>query len=108
MRPSLGGMELLVDLGWRSDSIANMIGCCPVKLRTALDRLSSAVPNMLRNPLFKRNSMPEMDDLFQSAQVARVRNRLEPDGSKVFCFNDQVAARYGETTLGAILSCRSR
>lgn len=86
---------MLLDLGFRADCVANMIGSCPRKLRSALDRLSCAIPHMLLNQAAKRKPLPELDAMFESTQVVCTRHEIEPDGSSACLFNDQACSRFG-------------
>lgn len=95
MRPTLGGIGMLLDFGYRAEDIAGMIDSCPPKLRSALDRLSCVLQPMLQNQAAKRRPLPKLDDLFESAQVACTRCEIKPDGSTVFLCNNQAAKQYG-------------
>jgi len=95
MRPDLGAMGMLIDLGWRPDALANMMRACPLKLRCALDRLSCVIKNLMGNRAIKRKLLPDVDDMFDSAQVVRARCRLDPDGSMVAFMNNLAASHYG-------------
>eukprot|EP00961_Rhodomonas_salina_P147241 1981402-Rhodomonas_salina.1 len=109
MRPSLGGMGMLIDVGWKPDVIASMIGSCPLKLRNALDRLSCVIKPMLRNQAAKRKPLPELNITgWKSAQVARTRYCRGPDGSTSAHATDRFNEIYSEISKSAlprVLSC---
>eukprot|EP00961_Rhodomonas_salina_P140738 1894057-Rhodomonas_salina.1 len=97
MRPSLGGLGMFFDLGWRAADTANMIGSCPPKLRSALDRLSCVIQHMIRRQEQYRKPLPEIDaSMFESAQVTGSRFCRQSDGSTVACLNSRVCEVYGE------------
>eukprot|EP00961_Rhodomonas_salina_P291102 3931704-Rhodomonas_salina.1 len=96
MCPSLGGMGMLLDLGWRDGEIADVFRSCPPRLCAALNQLSCVAQRMIAERARTRRPLPELIDLFESSRVGRVRLRMEPDGSKVFLFNSECTTHYGE------------
>eukprot|EP00961_Rhodomonas_salina_P021894 294863-Rhodomonas_salina.4 len=96
MCPSLGAIGMLLDCGLRVVDVSTMLGSCPLKLRSALHRLSGVVPHLVQNQAVKRKPLPEVDEVFESEHVSCWQARYEPDGSTVCLFNDQAAYQYGE------------